>query len=170
MAVTRKQFINAAADTQNSYWIADTAGEAVAAAVEGDLKYAKDTDTVYSYDGTNWDATGGGTVPASLVTVADSGGYYTATDVEAALVEIATLPGPVQFGSGRDGAMTLDGANYYSALTKTSGGRGRLLRGSPTARRKPLLGSSIVPSRAEPVRLTLRRTATTAQPVLRAAR
>lgn len=43
-----------------SYFIVDTAAEAITGPAAGDLKYALDTDLLYSYDGAVWNAAGGG--------------------------------------------------------------------------------------------------------------
>jgi len=54
---------------------------------EGQLFYRTDLDTIYAFDGTGWQKSVYG-ITAADVPVADSGGNFTATDVEGVLTEI----------------------------------------------------------------------------------
>ena len=46
------------------------------------------------YNGTSWADTGNGSVDANTINISDAGGFLTATEVEAALQEIAAIPLP----------------------------------------------------------------------------
>ena len=70
-----------------------------AASTAGDTYFNTTLNKNRIYNGSSWADTGNGSVDANTMNISDAGGYYTATEVEAALQEIGPKPWSIHFTS-----------------------------------------------------------------------